>query len=129
MGPVRGLQARRVAIHCRSAENACSARKKRTHALQPAPSPHAPASIAGKALLKRSGRSPDDISSIVLVEDDQSYIKSEAILRIGRRLNVPLQVLGTMGLIGVPGFLRDAAYDAVSAVGQAALLQGSRQSK
>lgn len=71
-------------------------------------------STAGKALLKRSGRSPDDISSIVLVEEDQSYIKSEAILRIGRRLNVPFQVLGTMGLVGVPGFLRDAAYDAVA---------------
>ena len=88
----------------------------------------APAQIAGKALLKRSGRSPDDISSIVLVEEDQSYIKSEAILRIGRRLNVPFQVLGTMGLVGVPGFLRDAAYDAVGAVGQVASSQGSRQS-
>ena len=89
----------------------------------------APAQIAGKALLKRSGRSPDDISSIVLVEEDQSYIKSEAILRIGRRLNVPFQVLGTIGLVGVPGFLRDAAYDAVSMVGHAALFQDLRQSK
>ena len=89
----------------------------------------APAQTAGKALLKRSRRSPDDISSIVLVEEDQSYIKSEAILRIGRRLNVPFQVLGTMGLVGVPGFLRDAAYDAVGLDGQAALSQDSRQSE
>ena len=38
-------------------------------------------SDAGKALLRRSGRREDDISSIVLVEPDASYIKSEAILR------------------------------------------------
>lgn len=38
-------------------------------------------STAGRSLLKRCGRSPDDISSIVLVEKDRHFVRSEAILR------------------------------------------------
>jgi len=46
-------------------------------------------SESGRKLLQRSGRSPDDISSVVLVEKDRSYIKSEAVLRIMEYLNLP----------------------------------------
>jgi predicted DCC family thiol-disulfide oxidoreductase YuxK len=35
-------------------------------------------SSAGRALLRRSGRDASDISSIVLVERDRSYVKSGA---------------------------------------------------
>ncbi|CAI5490116.1 unnamed protein product [Closterium sp. Naga37s-1] len=53
-------------------------------------------SEAGRALLARSGRSPDDISSIVLVERDGAYIKSDAVLRIARLLDLPLAFLAAL---------------------------------
>lgn len=70
-------------------------------------------SNAGKTLLKRSGRAPDDISSIVLVEENESYIKSEAILRIAQYLQIPFPILGQIGL-PLPLFIRDSLYDSVS---------------
>jgi predicted DCC family thiol-disulfide oxidoreductase YuxK len=70
-------------------------------------------SPAGQSLLQRSGRAPNDISSIVLVEQDASYIKSEAILRIARRLNIPFYMLASLGL-PVPLFVRDPVYDLVA---------------
>lgn len=68
---------------------------------------------AGKSLLKRSGRQPDDISSIVLVESDESYIKSEAILRIAKYLQNPFPFLAIFGF-PLPLFVRDSLYDTVS---------------
>ncbi|GFP81447.1 protein argonaute 1 [Phtheirospermum japonicum] len=50
-------------------------------------------SEAGKKLLQRSGRAPDDISSVVLVEKDRSYIKSEAVLKIMQYINLPFPQL------------------------------------
>ena len=70
-------------------------------------------SPAGKALLQRSNRSPNDISSIVLVEENTSYIKSEAILRTALRLNIPFPVLASLGLLFPLGF-RDFTYDTIA---------------
>lgn len=70
-------------------------------------------SKAGRDLLQQAGRHPDDLSSIVLVEPGQAYIKSEAVLRIGQRLNTPFYALGSMGL-PVPSLIRDSVYDMVS---------------
>lgn len=70
-------------------------------------------SSAGRALLQRCGRQPDDISSIVLVEEDGCSIKSEAILQIAQRLDAPWAQLGTAGFI-VPLGLRDVMYDQVA---------------
>jgi len=70
-------------------------------------------SKAGSDLLQQAGRKPGDLSSVVLVEPGHAYVKSEAVLRIGRRLNTPFYVLGSIGL-PVPSFIRDAAYDLVS---------------
>lgn len=70
-------------------------------------------SDAGKQLLQRSGRAPDDISSIVLVENDASYIKSEAILRIGAKLALPISLLSYLGF-PIPLLIRDFAYDQVA---------------
>lgn len=70
-------------------------------------------SEVGRTLLQRCGRQPDDISSIVLVEQDACYIKSDAILRIGQTLNVPWPVFASMGFV-VPGALRDVVYDQVA---------------
>ena len=69
-------------------------------------------SKAGSELLKQAGREPGDLSSVVLVEPGHAYAKSEAVLRIARRLNTPFYVLGSLGL-PIPSFLRDAAYDLV----------------
>jgi predicted DCC family thiol-disulfide oxidoreductase YuxK len=71
-------------------------------------------SAAGRELLQRSNRSPDDISSIVLVEENISYIKSEAILRIALRLNIPFPILASLGLLFPLGFRDSIVYDQVA---------------
>lgn len=71
-------------------------------------------SPAGRELLRRAGRAPDDISSIVLVEAGGAYVRSEAVLRIGWRLGLPLPALATLAAF-FPAGLRNAAYDQVAA--------------
>jgi len=63
----------------------------------------------------RSGKKPDDISSIVLVTDRTSYFKSDAVLRIAAKLdgNPMLPFFGTVGPV-VPSFLRNFIYDYVA---------------
>ncbi|KAI3970244.1 hypothetical protein MKX01_023891 [Papaver californicum] len=70
-------------------------------------------SESGKKLLQRSKRAPDDISSVVLVEKDRSYIKSEAVLKIMEYLNLPFPQLALF-LQFVPLFLRDFVYDNIA---------------
>ena len=75
-------------------------------------------SDAGRALLERAGRSPDDISSIVLVERDRSSTKAEAVLRIGALLDAPLPVLAYFFLSSPAGLfpaVYDVVYDTVAA--------------
>jgi hypothetical protein len=69
-------------------------------------------SPAGRALLARCGRSPDDISSIVLVEKSGCYLKSEAVRRIGARLGVPFPLLAALAE-PFPLPIRDFLYDQV----------------
>ncbi|KAF3450873.1 hypothetical protein FNV43_RR06962 [Rhamnella rubrinervis] len=70
-------------------------------------------SEAGKKLLQRSGREPDDISSVVLVEKERSYIKSDAVLKIMEYIDLPFPQLAFF-LQFVPLFIRDFAYDNVA---------------
>ncbi|KAJ1413372.1 hypothetical protein SESBI_19636 [Sesbania bispinosa] len=70
-------------------------------------------SEAGKMLLRRSGRAPDDISSVVLVEKDRSYIKSQAVLKIMEYIDLPFPQLALL-LQFVPLFVRDFVYDNVA---------------
>ncbi|KAL4195201.1 hypothetical protein AMTRI_Chr05g72190 [Amborella trichopoda] len=70
-------------------------------------------SESGRKLLQRSGRSPDDISSVVLVEKDRSYIKSEAVLRIMEYMDVPFPQMALF-LQLMPLFMRDAVYDNIA---------------
>ncbi|GAV66011.1 DUF393 domain-containing protein, partial [Cephalotus follicularis] len=70
-------------------------------------------SEAGKKLLRRSGRAPDDISSVVLVEKDRSYIKSEAVLKIMEYIDLPFPQIAFF-LQFVPMFIRDVVYDNVA---------------
>ena len=69
-------------------------------------------SDTGRALLQRCGRRLDDISSVVLVEEDRCSIKSEAVLRIARILEQPFPVVAAL-FFPMPGLLRDALYDQV----------------
>jgi hypothetical protein len=61
---------------------------------------------------RRCGRAPDDISSIVLVEEGKHYMKSDAVLRIASRLGLPLPVVAA-ALTPLPHFVRDTFYDQV----------------
>ncbi|EFJ49181.1 hypothetical protein VOLCADRAFT_90057 [Volvox carteri f. nagariensis] len=70
-------------------------------------------SPAGRRLLLRCGRQVDDLSSIVLVEKNRHFIRSEAILRIGAALRLPLPALAALGF-PLPLPLRDTLYDAVA---------------
>ncbi|KAJ7951892.1 Dcc family protein chloroplastic-like [Quillaja saponaria] len=70
-------------------------------------------SEAGKKLLRRSGRAPDDISSVVLVDNDRSYVKSEAVLKIMEYIDVPFPQLAFF-LKFMPLFIRDFAYDNIA---------------
>ncbi|KAK9282404.1 hypothetical protein L1049_005321 [Liquidambar formosana] len=80
-------------------------RKMRFEALQ---------SEAGKKLLRRSGRAPDDISSVVLVEKDRSYIKSEAVLKIMEYIDLPFPQLAFFLQFVPCKFVRDVMYDNVA---------------
>ncbi|KAL3702507.1 hypothetical protein R1sor_020529 [Riccia sorocarpa] len=71
-------------------------------------------SEAGRALLVRSGRAPDDLSSILLVDEERAYIKSEAILGMAKYLQSPFPPLGLAASL-VPLFMRDVLYDQIAA--------------
>lgn len=71
-------------------------------------------SPAGRALLQRCGRNPDDISSIVLVQaNGQHHIRSEAVLRIAEGLQVPFPIVAA-ALLPIPRMVRDPLYDLVA---------------
>lgn len=70
-------------------------------------------STPGRQLLVRCGRAPDDISSIVLVEEGAHYIKSDAILRIATRLALPLPVVAA-ALMPLPYLIKDTFYDQIA---------------
>ena len=70
-------------------------------------------SDVGRALLERSGRRADDISSIVLVTASRAFVKSDAVFEIGRTLKVTTPI-ASVGQALVPKPIADAAYDAIA---------------
>ncbi|MFB6122198.1 MAG: thiol-disulfide oxidoreductase DCC family protein [Haloferacaceae archaeon] len=70
-------------------------------------------SDVGRRLLDRCGRSPDDRSTVVLVEGDDCYTKSAAAIRVARHLGWPYAALGALRVLPRP--VRDAVYDFVAA--------------
>ncbi|CAA3025470.1 DCC family At1g52590, chloroplastic [Olea europaea subsp. europaea] len=70
-------------------------------------------SESGRKLLGRSGREPDDISSVVLVEKNRSYIKSDAVLKIMEYIDLPFPQLAFF-LQFIPLFVRDFVYENVA---------------
>ena len=71
-------------------------------------------SKAGRALLERSGRSPDDISSIVLVTKDEAYVKSAAVITIAQVLRHPLSFVARLAQLLIPTAIADWTYDLVA---------------
>uniref|UniRef100_A0A6B2LQL9 DUF393 domain-containing protein n=1 Tax=Arcella intermedia TaxID=1963864 RepID=A0A6B2LQL9_9EUKA len=65
----------------------------------------------GMDTLRRYGL-PEDLSTVLLVEDDQVYLRSEAILRITQELNFPWTMSRILRLL--PIFLRDTGYNIIS---------------
>lgn len=65
-------------------------------------------SQAGRRLLVERGLSTEELETFVLVEGDRHWVRSDAALRLVRRLPGPWSWLGVLRVI--PRFLRDAAY-------------------
>ncbi|WP_415380315.1 thiol-disulfide oxidoreductase DCC family protein [Halosimplex sp. TS25] len=68
-------------------------------------------SEAAEALLADVGFDDYDFDTFVLVEGDDHYTKSEAALRVARRLEFPWSLAGAFRVVPRP--LRDAVYDTV----------------
>ena len=70
-------------------------------------------SDTGRALLIDHQLDPDALASIVVVDGDRAYTRSDAALRIARDLRFPWNTLGALRI--VPRFIRDRVYDVVAA--------------
>ena len=66
------------------------------------------------ALLAKHGLSRDSARSIILLEDDQAYLRSTASLRIAARLSPPWSLARVFLVVPVP--IRDAVYRVVAAI-------------
>lgn len=69
-------------------------------------------SDVGRRLLVEAGGNPDELDSVVLLEDGQLWERSTAALRVARKLKAPWPLLYTFIL--VPRTLRDWIYDVVA---------------
>lgn len=69
-------------------------------------------SESAKALLEKYGVREDCLDSFILIEDGKLYTRSEAALRLWRRLGGLWSL--TYAFIAVPAFVRDAVYDFIA---------------
>lgn len=69
-------------------------------------------SDVGTELLAEHGLPTDELESIVLVEGDECYVKSDAVVRIAAELDWPYPLLSPFRY--VPRRVRDWAYDFVA---------------
>lgn len=69
-------------------------------------------SEVGRDLLSAHGLPTDELESIVLVEDDEAFVKSDAVIRIATKLGGLYRLLSPTRYL--PRLLRDAAYDLVA---------------
>jgi predicted DCC family thiol-disulfide oxidoreductase YuxK len=71
-------------------------------------------SEAGARLLAQHGLTREMTRSIVFIDGDQIYLRSDATLRIAKHLTFPWHLAGV--LLWIPRPLRDLAYRFVAAV-------------
>ena len=69
-------------------------------------------SEVGKKLLTEAGGNPDELDSVVLLEDGELWERSTAALRVARRLKAPWPLLYTFILVPRP--IRNWVYDKVA---------------
>jgi len=69
-------------------------------------------SESARRLLAPFSIEPDGLRSVLLVEGDRVYARSDALLRIAARLRFPWPLAGAFGWL--PRRLRDAAYDLIA---------------
>lgn len=65
-------------------------------------------SLAGRRLLEAHGMDTEQLSTVVLIENDRAYLRSTAVLRAMRHLKWPWPLL--YGLIIIPAPLRNIGY-------------------
>ncbi|ELY90106.1 thiol-disulfide oxidoreductase DCC family protein [Natrinema altunense] len=70
-------------------------------------------SDVGTELLAEHDLPTDDLESVVLIEGEDCYVKSDAVIRIARLLGGPYALLGPFRFL--PQRLRDWGYDFVAA--------------
>ena len=68
----------------------------------------------GQALLEKLGTSQEAARSLILIDDDRVYLRSDAALRIAQRLNAPWRYAGVLLIIPRP--IRDLVYQGVAAI-------------
>ncbi len=68
----------------------------------------------GRALLERFGTSREALKSIILVEGDRLYLRSDAVLRIAGHLRAPWKYASVF--LWVPRPMRDLVYRLVAAI-------------
>jgi predicted DCC family thiol-disulfide oxidoreductase YuxK len=68
----------------------------------------------GRALLEQFGTSRQAAKSIILIEDERIYLRSDAVLRIAARMRAPWKYARVF--LWVPRPIRDLAYRFVAAV-------------
>lgn len=71
-------------------------------------------SDVGQMLLDKFN-APKDLSTVVLIQDNKAFTKSEAILRVGRHLNWYFSIPAALALMGLPKPVRDYFYSNVVA--------------
>ncbi len=69
---------------------------------------------AGRLMLEQLGTSREAARSIILIDDGRIYLRSDAVLRIARRMGAPWKYASV--LLAVPRPLRDAVYAVVAAI-------------
>ena len=68
----------------------------------------------GRALLERFGTSREALKSIILIEGDHIYLRSDAVLRIASHMRAPWKYASVF--LWVPRPIRDAIYRVVAAI-------------
>jgi predicted DCC family thiol-disulfide oxidoreductase YuxK len=69
---------------------------------------------AGQALLATFGTTREAARSLILIEGGQIYLRSDAVLRVARRMSAPWRFAAV--LLAVPRPIRDLVYRLVAAI-------------
>lgn len=67
----------------------------------------------GESLLEVHHLSKTELFSLVFIQDNQIFLRSDAVLQIARVLKQPWPVLSTIGRF-IPSFFRDKLYEWIS---------------